>query len=73
MRYLLCALLLTSCAAPSVQQTTAVVDTSCTRFSIIKVPKADLAVISDRLKSEILAHDRAWTKACVTNQVNGDK
>ena len=41
-----------------------VINTACATFQPIRVPEADLAVISDRLKAQILAHGRAWRAAC---------
>ncbi|MCP1119613.1 hypothetical protein [Robbsia andropogonis] len=60
---------LTACAdtptkPAAVEYKTQVIDSSCTRFGIIKVPPEDLAVISSTLKARILAHDRAWVQEC---------
>jgi len=50
--------------APTIEYKTEVIDTSCQTFAIIKIPAADLPKISDELKASVLAHDRAWVKAC---------
>lgn len=62
---LLVLLALTGCQIqPTVPARVEVINTACTTFQPIRVPEADLAVISDRLKAQILAHGRAWRAAC---------
>lgn len=50
--------------APTAACKTEVVNTACTTFALIKVPRSELAGLSDRLKTQITNHDDAYTAAC---------
>lgn len=70
MRYLFPIIFLAACTTqpPSIEYKTQVIDTSCTKFSVIKIPADDLPKISDTLKQRILVHDRTYIASCPTGQ-----
>jgi len=64
----LLALMTAGCAStqppPVIEYRTQVVDTSCTTFRKITGHPSDLTTMSDDIKKQVLAHNKAWDKAC---------
>lgn len=56
---------LTACdTAPKVETRIQTINTACQSFKLIQIPKEDIPKISNDLKSQVLAHGRAWKAAC---------